>query len=99
MATIDFTEHPVIDRETASRLNPFISSFSDRDTMWHVQEGLEFLGLVAFSTNSGGSDLTAGGLTGILSAMSIAMAFEIETARVEQHRHLETHAQEQGGAL
>lgn len=99
MATLDFTETPAVDRKTASRLNPFIGRFSDRDTMLYVHEGLEFLGLVAFSTNSGGSDLTAGGLTGILSAMSIAMAFEIETARVEQHRHLETHAQEQGGAL
>lgn len=97
MAEFDFTETPAIDRYTASRLNPFIGMFSDRDTMWHVQEGLEFLGLVAFSTNSGGSDLTAGGLTGILRAMSIAMAFEIETERVGRHRETETQAQ--GGAL
>ena len=97
MATIDFTEHPVIDRETASRLNPFISSLSDRDTMLHVHEGLEFLGLAALCTDYGGSHLTAGGLTGMLSAMSIAMAFEIETERVGRHRETETQAQ--GGAL
>ena len=86
MATQDFTERPAIDRETATRLNPFISSYSSRDTFLAVRDGLEFIGLAALSTGEGGSDLTAEGMRTVIKAMSVAMRFEIE-------------AQSQGGAL
>lgn len=99
MAVLDFTEHPVIDRETASRLNPFIDSYSSLDTLLYVREGLEFLSFVAFSTSGGGSDFTAGGLSCILRALSIATTFEIETERVSRLRRFETEKQAQGGAL
>lgn len=86
MATQDFTEPPVISRETATRLNPFIGSYSSRDTFLAVRDGLEFLSLAALSTSDGGSELTADGMRSVLKAISVAMNFEIE-------------AQSQGGAV
>lgn len=97
MAVLDFTEHSVIDRETASRINPFIGCASIGDTLGNVNDGLEFLNLAAYALADGGSNETAGGLSAVLRAMSIAMAFEIETERAGRHRETETQAQ--GGAL
>ena len=99
MAVLDFTETPAIDRETASRLNPFIGCASIGDTLGNVSDGLEFLNIAACALADDGSNEAAGGFSDVLRAMSIAMAFEIETERVDRHRHLQTHAQEQGGAL
>lgn len=99
MAVLDFTEQPVIDRETASRLNPFIGYYSSRDTLLSVRDGLEFLSFAALSTSDGGSDLTAEGLASLLKAMSIATAFEIETERVSSLKIFETETQTEGGAL
>lgn len=99
MATLDFTEQPVIDRETASRLNPFIDCNSSRDTLCLLQNGLDFLSFVAFSTSNGGCDSTASGLSLILETMSLATSFEIETERVGRLKHFETKTKAQGAEL
>lgn len=99
MATLDFTEQPVIDRETASRLNPFIDCHSSRDTLCYLQNGLDFLSFVALSTSNGVSDSDALGLSLILQTMSVATSFEIETERVGRLKLFETKTKAQGAGL
>lgn len=81
MATQDFTEHPVADRETATRLNPFIGYGATGETLENVRMGLEFLSLAAYSLADGNSDEAMGGLSTIFGAMGAALSYERETAR------------------
>ena len=76
MAAMDSTETIETGRALASRLNPFIGYASGGETLENVRGGLEFLSLAAVALSDGGNNETAGGLSAVLSAMSVAIRFE-----------------------
>ena len=79
MAAMDSTETIETGRALASRLNPFIGYASSGETLENVRGGLEFLSLAACGLADGGSNETAGGLSAVLSAMSVALRFEVQS--------------------
>ena len=85
MATQDFTETPVIDRETARRLNPFISYLDCRETLECVTAGLSALGFAVASMQVQ-CESECYGLQLLADTLRAALVFETE-------------AQRQGGAL
>ena len=85
MAVLDFTETPAIDRETASRLNPFISYLDCRETLECVTAGLSALGFAVASMQVQ-CESECYGLQLLADTLRAALVFETE-------------AQRQGGAL
>ena len=79
MATQDFTEPPVIDRETATRLNPFIGNLDYRETAESVIAGLSALGFAIGSMEvQGQCGRECYGLQLFADTLRAALAFENE---------------------
>lgn len=62
MATLDFTETPAVDRDSATRINPFIGCIDQEETRANIRAGLAALSLAigATGTDSIGDQATLG---------------------------------------
>lgn len=52
MATQDFTESPGIERDAATRLNPFIGCIGQEETMLNIRAGLAALSMAIGATGT-----------------------------------------------
>lgn len=75
MATCDFTETPVIDREIAARLNPFIGYIDHNETRASVRAGLRVISL-AIASSTSVCESEASGLQLFADTLSAALDFE-----------------------
>ena len=76
MATQDFTEPPGTDRDTATRLNPFIGGGDQAETRANVRAGLFALSLVIGSLAGSIGESEAFGLQLFADTLCTALTFE-----------------------
>lgn len=76
MATLDFTETQAIDRDSATRINPFIGCVDQTETRANVRAGLSALSLVIGSLAGSIGESEAFGLQLFADTLRAALTFE-----------------------
>ena len=78
MATFDFTETPAVDRDSATRINPFIGCIDQEETQVNIRAGLAALSMAIGSTGTDSiGDQVALGLQLFTDTLRAAQTYDI----------------------